>query len=176
MMSLEDYSAFSNFMKPEYTYFEFGSGGSTNLAAYYNLKKIYSVESDAKWHNKLKNTITGNITYLTVDLNSTSFGYPGPGTTVEDWKKYIQAYKSEYNADIILIDGRFRVACAFDIFAKIKDDTLVLFHDYKGREVFYILENYYIKAKTWDSLAAFFKNPNVNFIPKDVFNKYIYIP
>ena len=38
--------------------------------------------------------------YLTIDLKSTRLGFPGKGTTPEDWKKYIQAYKSEYNADI----------------------------------------------------------------------------
>lgn len=54
IMNGRDIKAFSSFMKPENIYFEFGSGGSTNLASYYKLKKIYSVESDVSWHNKLK--------------------------------------------------------------------------------------------------------------------------
>ena len=74
-----------------------------------------------------------------------NYGRPGPGTTVEDWKKYIQAYKKEYNADIILIDGRFRVACALDIFSKIRKDIL----------------------------AEFIKKPNIGEIPSDVYNKYL---
>ena len=175
-MTDKDLKAFSYFMKKENIYFEFGSGGSTNLAFYYKLKKIYSVESDINWHNKLKiNNI--NITYLTVDLKAipNKFGTPGSGTNVEDWKKYIQAYKSEYNADIILIDGRFRVACGLDIFSKIKYDTLVLIHDYIGRNSYHILEKYYIKVECWDTLCAFFKNPNISSIPKDVYDKYIYI-
>ena len=45
--------AFSFFMKKENIYFEFGSGGSTNIASYYKLKS-YSVESDLTWHKKLK--------------------------------------------------------------------------------------------------------------------------
>ena len=45
-MTHRDIQAFSSFMKPENIYFEFGSGGSTNLASYYKLKKIYSVEND----------------------------------------------------------------------------------------------------------------------------------
>ena len=111
-MSKRDLIAFSYFMKKENIYFEFGSGGSTNLASYYKLK-VYSVESDAKWHENLKkNGIMAN--YITIDLQSNGFGYPGNGTSIKDWKKYIQAYKIEYNADMILIDGRFRVACALD--------------------------------------------------------------
>ena len=120
--------AFLSFMKPNRTYFEFGSGGSTNVASYYKLI-VYSVESDVLWHNKLKkNKIKAN--YLTVDLRSrsNSLGYPGKGTSVEDWKKYFQAYQRKYNADIIFIDGRFRVICGLDIFQKIRNDTLILIH------------------------------------------------
>ena len=89
-------------------------------------------------------------------------------------KKYIQAYKSEYNADIILIDGRFRVACALDIFSKIRSDTIVLIHDYE-RKAYHVVENYYIKIQSWSRLASFVKNPNISSIPEHIYNKYIYI-
>ena len=127
-MTSKEIIAFCFFMKPGNIYFEFGAGGSTNIASYYKIK-TYSVESDIKWHNLLK---TSNIiaNYLTVDLKAKYFGFPGKETSIEDWKKYIQAYKSDYNADIILIDGRFRVACGLDIFNKIRNDTI----NYKKRQ------------------------------------------
>ena len=163
--------AFLYFMKPENIYFEFGSGGSTNLASYFKLK-TYSVESDIKWHNKLK--VNGiNANYITVDLHASSIGYPGKDTNLNDWKKYIQAYKKEYNADIILIDGRFRIACALDIFPKIRNDTLIFIHDYENRKKYHVLERYYIKIKTWNSLALFLKNPNIESINKNIYNKYL---
>ena len=124
-----DLKEFCYFMKPENKYFEFGAGGSTNVAAYFKLNKVYSVDSNVKWHNTIKNYNFGDITFITIDLKADDVGFPGPGTNVEDWKKYIQAYKPEYNADIILIDGRFRVAYGLDIFSKIRQDTLVLIHD-----------------------------------------------
>ena len=171
LMSQNELKAFSYFMKPGNIYFEFGSGGSTNLASFYNVK-TYSVESDVKWHKKLK--ISGiKANYITIDLNVTSVGYPGKNTNVKDWKKYIQAYKKEYNADIILIDGRFRVACALDIFYKIKNETIILIHDYEQRKQYHILENFYIKIKSWDSLALFFKRSNVDFIPTHIYNFYL---
>ena len=56
-------------MNPKNIYFEFGSGGSTNLASYYNLT-VYSVESDISWHNKLNSSgIKAN--YITIDLKAT---------------------------------------------------------------------------------------------------------
>ena len=166
--------AFLSFMKPNLTYFEFGSGGSTNVASYYKLN-VYSVESDKLWHNKLKESNI-NATYLTIDLKTevNGWGFPGKNTSVEDWKKYFQAYQSKYNADIIFIDGRFRVICGLDIFQKIRNDTLVLIHDYNNRKIYHILEKYYIKVGMWGSLSAFFKNPNITSIPQNVYNKYMY--
>lgn len=172
-MRKEELIAFLSFMKPNRTYFEFGSGGSTNIASYYKLK-VYSVESDVLWHNMLKkNNI--NATYLTIDLKSkrNGWGFPGKGTSIDDWKKYFQAYQSKYNADIIFIDGRFRVICGMDIFQKIRNDTLILMHDY-DRNIYHILEKYYIKVGEWGNLSAFFKNPNITSIPKNVYNKYMY--
>lgn len=171
LMNEKDLKAFLYFMKPGNIYFEFGSGGSTNIASYYKLK-TYSVESDSKWHKLLKtNGIIAN--YITVDLHATSAGYPGNDTNINDWKKYIQAYKEEYNADIILIDGRFRVACALDIFSKIRNDTLIFIHDYKNRKEYHLLERYYIKIKDWDTLALFIKNSNIDSINKNIYNKYL---
>ena len=100
-------------------------------------------------------------------------GYPGNETNITDWIKYIQAYKSEYMADIILIDGRFRVACALDIFSKIKKETIVLIHDYTIRDSYHIIENYYKIIEVWDTLAAFIKKSNIINIPLDIYNKYL---
>ena len=173
-MTLNELRAFCYFMKPENIYFEFGSGGSTNVASYYKVK-TFSVESDIKWHQKLKhNKIQAN--YITIDLKTNYWGYPGKATNIDNWKKYIQSYKKEYNADIILIDGRFRVACGLDIFNKIRNDTIVLIHDYINRKNYHILENYYLKLEEWDSLIAFIKRPNISFIPTEIYNKYIKIP
>ena len=170
LMTNNEIIALSYFMKPNNIYFEFGSGGSTNLASFYKIK-TYSVESDIKWHKKLKdNGVVAN--YITIDLKVRHTGYPGKGTNLNDWKKYIQAYKSEYNANIILIDGRFRVACALDIFSKIKEDTIIFIHDY-GRKQYQILEQFYIKIKNWDTLALLIKNPNVNKIPENIYNFYL---
>ena len=174
VMTLKELKAFCYFMKPGNIYFEFGAGGSTNVASYYKMK-IYSVESDTKWHKLLKdNNIKAN--YITVDLKARSLGHPGKETNIEDWKKYIQAYKKEYNADIILIDGRFRVACGLDIFNKIRNDTVVLIHDYTNRKEYHILENYYVKIETWDTLVSFVKRPNISLIPEIIYNKYLKDP
>ena len=99
-----------------------------------------------------------NVNYLTKDLKSRgNTGYPGSNTNVEDWKKYIQAYDKNYEANVILIDGRFRVACALGIFTKISNNTLDLIHDYTDRPAYHIVEKYYIKVRSRHTLSTFFK-------------------
>ena len=87
---------------------------------------------------------------------------------MEDWKKYFQAYDSAYNADVILIDGRFKVATAMDIFEKIKNDTIVLIHEYQERPIYHILENFYQYVYHWDRLTAFIKKKEINSIPINI--------
>lgn len=174
VMSDEELKGFLSFMNPKYTYFEFGCGGSTTVASYYGLK-TYSYESDKVWYEKIKN-LNLNINLTLVDFGSQNWGNPRQGTTVNDWKKYVQAYKKEYNADIILIDGRFRVACAIDVYDKIKKDTIVLVHDYTVRPEYHIIEKYYNLIKTFGTLAVFLKKEKLVLKDENTFENYLIDP
>ena len=61
-----DTKMFYKYLNKCTNYFEFGSGGSTYQASIRNnIKKIYSVESDIEWQNKLKQKIKNNkIQYI----------------------------------------------------------------------------------------------------------------
>ena len=45
ILSEKELEIFSYLMNPKNIYFEFGAGGSTNIASFYNMT-VYSVESD----------------------------------------------------------------------------------------------------------------------------------
>lgn len=52
---------FYNYLKKSSFYFEYGSGGSTHqVSIRKNIKKIFSVERDTKWHNILKYKVKSN--------------------------------------------------------------------------------------------------------------------
>jgi len=68
------------------------------------------------------------------------------------------------------------VACGLDIFNKIRNDTVVLIHDYTNRKEYQILENYYLKMETWDTLSSFVKRPNISLIPDIIYNHYLNEP
>jgi hypothetical protein len=47
------------------------------------------------------------------------------------------------NCDLILIDGRFRVACAFHCFNVINNKCFVIIDDFFDRPYYYVVLNYY---------------------------------
>ena len=165
---LKDLMAFTSFLTENTTFFEFGSGCTTIIAKYY-AKKTYAVEGNKKWYEKgIKNGLKDIIIFKDIkpDGSGPLWSSPGKNSSLDDWKNYFQSYKKEYNADVILIDGRFRVACALDIFSKIKEDTIILIHEY-FRPQYLIIEKYYDYIYHWDTLYLFRKKSNINKISLD---------
>jgi hypothetical protein len=133
-------------------YFEFGSGGSTYQALRRNnIQKVYSVESDVEWYNKVRKNIKSNkLFFLLVDLKCLpkNWGNPGKTSKQEDWIKYSNSILNldinEANKlDLILIDGRFRVACCLKCFEVINNDCLIIFDDFLNRSQYHIVLDYF---------------------------------
>jgi hypothetical protein len=145
-------------------YFEFGSGGSTAAAAL-RAQKVISVESDARWHRELRERmgVAPNVVWYTVDLKVrlNGWGHPGSDSPKSDWPNYTHAYNSSMQADVILIDGRFRVACGLCVFSEIGTNTLVVIHDFVPRPHYWVLLKWYDLVDLADSLVVLRKNPTV---------------
>ena len=164
--------AFLSFLTNDTIYFETGSGCSSVIAKYYT-KKSYAIEGCKKWYEQgIQNGLKDNLIFHDLKPDNPTWSYPGKESDIEDWKKYFQSYKESYNADVILIDGRFKVATAMDIFNKIKDDTIVFLHEYQDRPVYYIIEKYYKYIYHWGSLTAFIKKKEIESIPLEIQKKY----
>ena len=153
----EELMAFLSLLTKDTIFFETGSGCSSIIAKYY-AKKTYAVEGSIKYYKiGIKNGLRNNIIFKDLKPDILDWSFPGKKSNMNDWKNYFQSYKKEYNADIILIDGRFKVATAMDIFDKIRDDTIILIHEYYNRPSYFILEKYYNYVYHWGSLYAFAK-------------------
>jgi len=138
----EELMAFLSLLTKDTIFFETGSGCSSIIAKYY-AKKTYAVEGCTKFYKiGIKNGLKDVLLFNDLKPDNPTWSYPGKNSNIKDWKKYFQAYKKEYNADVILIDGRFKVATAMDIFNKIRDDTIILLHEYFNRPSYFVLENY----------------------------------
>ena len=161
-----------SFLTRDTVYFETGSGCSSIIAKYY-AKKSYAVEGCKVWYEKgIENGLKDNLIFKDLKPDNSDWSYPGRTSTLEDWKNYFQAYDKSYKADVILIDGRFKIATAMDIYDKIDDDTIVFIHEYPDRPSYFVLENYYQFVYIWDRLAAYVKKKDVKSIPLEEQKKY----
>ena len=169
----EEMKKFYQYLDNSKIYFEFGSGGSTYQAfKRKNIQKIYTVESDARWINKLyENGIPRKndkliIFYVDTKVGENKFSFPGKTSTYTDWIKYSRAFGNmdssiKKEVDFILIDGRFRVACALNLFSEISDSTIVAYDDFYNRDYYHIVLDYFDVIESVGRMA-FFKKKNVN--------------
>ena len=101
-------------------YLEFGTGGSTVLACETVRISVLSVESDQAWTEQVEAECVAKRTALTpeflhVDIGPTgAWGKPTDASTRDRWPAYhasVWNQRLAKESDLILIDGRFRVAC-----------------------------------------------------------------
>lgn len=177
---------FYKYLDKSSVYFEYGSGGSTYQASIRNnITKIFSVESDMEWHNKLKKMIENkshiNFIYNEMNTKPNTWGHPGVNSTKEQWINYSDQItlldkKTQNEIDLIMIDGRFRVACCLKSFNVINDDCLIAFDDFLNRPHYHIVLQYFdIIDKTQDNTMVILKKKNSIKdiqIPDEIIKKY----
>ena len=128
------------------SYLEFGSGGSTVLVDRAGIPGV-SVESDAIYAAAVRSRLKGGR----VRIVSPDIGLTGEwGTPLfrnhAKWRRYIEApFPIEPFPNFILVDGRFRVACALQA-AKYAHEAGVLatlmFDDYTPRPHYHVVESH----------------------------------
>jgi hypothetical protein len=143
---------------------EYGSGGSTVLAAGMPGKLVFSVESDWRWALRLQAHIDGAAlpspaTVYHVDIGPTgAWGRPVDDARWYDFYRYPLAVWDEAffrHPDVVLIDGRFRAACMMATLWRITRPTTILFDDYVDRVPYHLVEEYIAPREAFGSMAVF---------------------
>jgi hypothetical protein len=189
-LSTNDKPMFYKYLDTIKVYFEYGSGGSTYQATIRpNISKIYSVESDIVWQNKVKQVTqlqesTKDIRYIFNEMDTPQNKWGFPGTNATDIQKinYSNHIRNlnknqQLEIDLVLIDGRFRVACCLKCFDVIRKDCLIAFDDFLNRKHYHIVLDYFdIVDKTSDNrMVVLKKKINVS-VPQEMIRKYELIP
>ncbi len=175
---------FYKYLNKATMYFEFGSGGSTYQASIRdNIEHVYSVESDKYWSDKLKQTLAKHnhkVTYLFNDMGTTAdtWGAPGKTATKDQLRKYSDQIvmldpEISNKLDLILIDGRFRVACCLKCFNVINDNCVIAFDDFLKRPYYNVVLDYYdiIESSNDKHMVILKKKRNVT-INSELIKKY----
>ncbi|MDZ7904817.1 MAG: hypothetical protein U5N55_02900 [Cypionkella sp.] len=128
---------------------EYGSGGSTVLGAEMAGKTIFSVESDAEWLANMRHYFAAHPPLATLHLHhgdigpTRGWGHPLDDDDFRSWPDYptkIWSAKGFVHPDLVLIDGRFRVACFLTTLFSITKPLRVLFDDYLDRPAYAAIE------------------------------------
>jgi hypothetical protein len=163
------------------TYLEFGSGGSTRLIADLDIEAT-SVECDRFFARAVRNTLPADskVTILDADIGPTAaWGVPLPGTPtpgrVGKWRRYVDIpfEHLSYLPELVLIDGRFRRACALRCAMAAREygtSASLLFDDYymDGRSTYQSIESLLGVPERIGKAAHFIVAPDYEIYRSDV--------
>jgi hypothetical protein len=148
---------------------EYGSGGSTVLAAGLPGKTVFSVESDEAWADGLEDWFVLNpplaksVLVYHADIGPTKrWGRPA---TDEFWQLYpdyalsIWSHPNFVHPDVVLIDGRFRAACFLAVQFQITRPVTVYWDDYTSRAGYHEVERYGKPVAMFGRMAQFDLKP-----------------
>lgn len=135
-------------------YVEFGTGASTVIASRLVTGSILAVESSKDWASALAETpdLSGRLGDGTLRIHYANIGPTGKWgrpTNRPDWQMG-RVYALEplleltqparQRIDLVLIDGRFRVACAAAALVLLPQPPYVVIDDYVGRAHYHSIE------------------------------------
>ena len=170
-------AAFKSAVAGAHTYLEYGAGGSTILASHY-VQRLICVESDVWFLRAVERKLRamGSVSenhFLHADIGVTEFwGKPAftnfSAGRLRRWSRYPQLPWKFIEAvgavpDLILVDGRFRIACMLECLTHLNDQsTVICFDDYFDRESYTIVERFADMVDRAGRMAFFRKKQDMN--------------
>lgn len=181
IMSKDEQAIFDAAIKESHHYLEFGLGGSTFRALQKSKAKIYTVESSSDWINQMQQYFViryfenKRLYIFPVNIGPTrDWGYPKS----DNYQNLFEAYSSNIfelinrkSIDLVLVDGRFRVACTLKTILSCHENNClrILIHDFWNREQYHVLLKYLDTVKKSDSIGLFSikKNIDISIVEKE---------
>jgi hypothetical protein len=126
-------------------YVEYGCGGSTRVALSQSNAQIFAVDSSSEWVARVRAdaaTLRERLHVECIDLGPLGdWGAPLGYSHRRNFRSYIQSpWRRTDTADLVLIDGRFRVATFCCSMLHCPPGTVVLFDDYSDRPEYHVVE------------------------------------
>ena len=171
-MSVNELETLNYYMGRCVNYLEYGAGASTIKASQFdNIEYISSVESDKnytdnhvlKFGNVEEREKNGSLKFYHVDIGKTGeWGNPVDDLNKHLWVNYYNAPKVDsHDFDLVLVDGRFRVACALTAIMD-NPDAILLIHDFPNRPQYYVVGKFTDTLKVSDTLVVMKRRPDVD--------------
>ncbi len=173
---LSDKDLFLSYLKHAKVYGEFGAGDSTFFAsASENIQEIHSVESDAQWieetRARLSRPTIAKFYYKEMSTTYRTWGQPGETATNEQKAAYSEPISATSSLDFLLIDGRFRVACALKAYEYLSDKAIIAFDDFINRPHYHLILDYFERIDSGKTMVILRKKLSLQ-VPIELIKKY----
>lgn len=189
IMSRREKSVFDEAIRNSKHYLEFGMGGSTLRAIEKSKATIYTVESSLEWINYMRGYVLikraedKRLHIFPVDIGPVrAWGYPCTDTfkgKFEEYSSNVFGLIDKNLLDLVLVDGRFRVACSLKIVLECHGNPKIsiMIHDFWERSHYHVLLKYLEVINRVDSLGVFLIKNDVDLrsVEKD-YENYKSIP
>lgn len=140
-------------------YGEYGCGASTIWCANHSAVPIIAVDTSADWISRVRAAAERKtrLEIVHVDLGELGeWGRPVSYRRRADFAAYIEApWTFALKPDLILVDGRFRVACFLQSLLNAAAGAVILFDDYTERPNYHLVEEFVARAQTCGTMAKF---------------------
>ena len=138
---------FQNIVAKSIVYGEYGVGASTIWVHQNTKAHIISVDSSLEWIGKVQqyvNPADERTSLQWVDVGDIGdWGRPLTYDKRENFLKYCEALWSKaVKPDVVLVDGRFRVACFLSSLLNADAGTRILFDDYISRRQYHVVQEF----------------------------------
>jgi hypothetical protein len=163
-MSNPERALFQSFLRCSDRYLEFGSGGSTCLAANLVTKYVLSTDSSEEWLRDVEsycqtNSVRTMPRLFHSDIGPTcEWGRPAGVDSRDKWPNYHRRIWSEpmsSDCDLYMVDGRFRVACFMQVLLHSRGNALIMMHDFRSRPEYHVIENVAREIASAEDLSVF---------------------
>ncbi|MGE4248117.1 MAG: hypothetical protein AB7F09_01925 [Parvibaculaceae bacterium] len=167
-MAPDEWTTFAGFVRCAGRYVEFGAGASTVLAAASVRDWAAAFDSSQGWLDRVAEACRARQTRLTptlshVDIGETGeWGFPKDATSRDRWPLYHSSMWDDgrlAEADLYLVDGRFRLACFAQALLHCGDHAFVAFHDYASRPYYHAAAVIAREVARVDDLSIFMRPP-----------------
>jgi hypothetical protein len=150
------------------TILEYGSGGSTFLALNSGVYYVATVESDPEFSARLAAALgalypADRFAVHHVDIGPTKrWGFPAGRTALGAFHRYATTVWTRPDfqpPEVVLVDGRFRAACAMTTLLMTEAPVRLLFDDYFSRPQYHWIEAHMQPVDRVDRMAIFDLEP-----------------
>ena len=167
IMSDSERDLFDQYVKKSKLYLEFGAGGSTLRALTISKAQVYSIDSSQEWIQFMHRYwivrfLENKRLFLKfMDIGPTKeWGQPDGMQSKDLFPNYssgIFPFLQGKKPDTILIDGRFRVACALQVIIHYHGQSgiKILIHDFWNRPEYHLVLQYLDVLNQTDTLGVF---------------------